>query len=58
MAHFSRRDFLKTGLAAGALAGSGSLLKLKAARASATDWVTGGRITTQISGRSKSFCAI
>lgn len=42
MAHYSRRDFLKTGLAAGALAGTGSL-PLAAARATATDWVTLGK---------------
>ena len=42
MANYSRRDFLKTGLAAGALAGVGSV-PLKAARATATDWVTLGR---------------
>jgi len=48
MAHFSRRDFLRTGLVAGALAGSGSLLKLKAARASATDWVTLGRSNIKV----------
>ena len=42
MAHCSRRDFLKTGLAAGALAGTGSL-PLKAARQTATDWVTLGK---------------
>jgi aryl-alcohol dehydrogenase-like predicted oxidoreductase len=42
MAHFSRRDFLKTGLAAGALAGTGSL-PLRAERQTATDWVTLGR---------------
>jgi len=48
MAHFSRRDFLKTGLAAGALAGSGSLLKLKAARSGATDWVTLGRSNVKV----------
>jgi len=42
MAHFSRRDFLKTGLAAaGVLAGSGS--QLRAARGTATDWVTLGK---------------
>ncbi|MGH9432617.1 MAG: aldo/keto reductase [Terriglobia bacterium] len=41
MAHHSRRDFLKTGLAAAALAGAGSL-GLKAARETATDWVTLG----------------
>ena len=42
MAHYSRRDFLKAGLAAGVLAGAGSV-PLKAARATATDWVTLGR---------------
>ena len=42
MAHYSRRDFLKTGLAAAALAGAGSL-PLIAARETATDWVTLGK---------------
>ena len=42
MAHYSRRDFLKTGLAAAAFAGAGSL-QLRAARETATDWVTLGR---------------
>jgi len=42
MAHCSRRDFLKTGIAAGVLAGTGSLT-LKAERATATDWVTLGK---------------
>jgi aryl-alcohol dehydrogenase-like predicted oxidoreductase len=42
MAHYSRRDFLKTGLAAAALAGTGSL-PLRAARETATDWVTLGK---------------
>jgi aryl-alcohol dehydrogenase-like predicted oxidoreductase len=42
MAHCSRRDFLKTALAAGALAGTGSL-PLRAAPATATDWVTLGK---------------
>jgi 1-deoxyxylulose-5-phosphate synthase len=41
MAHFSRRDFLKAGLAAGALTGAGSL-PLRAAGRTATDWVTLG----------------
>ena len=41
MAHYSRRDFLKTGLAA-ALAGAGSF-PLRAARETATDWVTLGK---------------
>src|SRR5205807_1956117 len=39
---FSRRDFLKAGLAAGALAGAGRL-PLKGASATATDWVTLGK---------------
>jgi len=42
MAHCSRRNFLKTGLAAGVLAGTGSL-SLRAARGKATDWVTLGK---------------
>jgi aryl-alcohol dehydrogenase-like predicted oxidoreductase len=42
MAHFTRREFLKTGLAAGALAASGTL-PLGAQRGSATDMVTLGR---------------
>jgi len=41
MAHFSRRDFLKAGLAAGALTGAASF-PLRAARGTATDWVTLG----------------
>jgi len=43
MAHYSRRDFLKrTGFAAGALAGLGSL-PVRAAGGKATDWVTLGK---------------
>jgi predicted aldo/keto reductase-like oxidoreductase len=42
MPHYSRRDFLKTGLAASALAGIGSL-PLRAARETATDWITLGK---------------
>jgi len=41
MAQCSRRNFLKTGLAAGVLAGIGS--PLRAAKGSATDWVTLGK---------------
>src|ERR1035438_2050650 len=37
----SRRNFLKTGLAAGVFAGTGGL-PLRAARGTATDWVTLG----------------
>src|SRR6202011_2559433 len=42
MTYCSRRDFLKAGLAAGVLAGAGSL-PLRAARGTATDWVTLGK---------------
>src|SRR5512138_1896711 len=42
MPRCSRRDFLKAGFAAGALAGTGSL-PLKAAREYATEWVTLGK---------------
>jgi len=42
MADCSRRNFLKTGFAAGVLAGTGRL-PLRAARGSATDWVTLGK---------------
>src|SRR5215475_13268265 len=42
MANCSRRNFLKTGLAAGVLAGTGNLA-LRAARGNATDWVTLGK---------------
>ena len=42
MPHWSRRHFLKTGLTAGVLAGAGSL-PLRAARGTATDWVTLGK---------------
>jgi aryl-alcohol dehydrogenase-like predicted oxidoreductase len=47
MAHCSRRDFLKTGLAMGALAGAGNL-PVKAARITATDWVTLGRSNVKV----------
>jgi aryl-alcohol dehydrogenase-like predicted oxidoreductase len=42
MSYCSRRNFLKTGIAAGVLAGTGNL-PLRAARGSATDWVTLGK---------------
>src|SRR5271165_6635205 len=42
MAHCSRRSFLKAGFAAGVLAGTGRL-PLRAARGTATDWVTLGK---------------
>jgi aryl-alcohol dehydrogenase-like predicted oxidoreductase len=41
VSHYTRREFLKTGLAASALAVTGS--PLSAARQTATDWVTLGR---------------
>jgi aryl-alcohol dehydrogenase-like predicted oxidoreductase len=47
MSHFSRRDFVKTGLAAGALAGAGSL-PLTAERQTATDWVTLGNSNVKV----------
>jgi aryl-alcohol dehydrogenase-like predicted oxidoreductase len=42
MGNYSRRNFLKTGLAAGVIAATGRL-PLRAARGSATDWVTLGK---------------
>src|SRR5215469_10593272 len=47
MAHCSRRNFLKTGLTAGVLAGTGSL-PLRAARGTATDWVTLGKSNVKV----------
>src|ERR1035437_10352980 len=47
MAYCSRRNFLKAGLAAGVLAGTGRL-PLRAARGSATDWVTLGKSGVQV----------
>ena len=47
MDHRSRRDFLKTGLAAAALAGTGSLTA-RAARSTATDWVTLGKSDVKV----------
>ena len=47
MASYSRRDFLKTGLAAAAFAGAGSF-PLIAARDSATDWVTLGKSDVKV----------
>ncbi len=47
MADCSRRDLLKTGLAAAALAGAGNL-PVKAARATATDWVTLGKSDVKV----------
>jgi aryl-alcohol dehydrogenase-like predicted oxidoreductase len=47
MAYCSRRDLLKTGLAAGALVGAGSL-PVRAARGTATDWVTLGNSDVKV----------
>ncbi len=47
MARYTRREFLKTGLAAAALAGAGSL-PLRAARETATDWVTLGKSDVKV----------
>src|ERR1700693_5228866 len=47
MTHCSRRNFLKTSLAAGVLAGTGKL-PLRAARGSATDWVTLGKSDVKV----------
>jgi 1-deoxyxylulose-5-phosphate synthase len=47
MAHYSRREFIKTGLAAGALATTGSF-PLKAEPQTATDWVTLGQTNVKV----------
>jgi aryl-alcohol dehydrogenase-like predicted oxidoreductase len=47
MAHYSRRDFLKTGLAAGALATTGAL-SLRAEPQTAIDWVTLGKTNVKV----------
>ena len=47
MAQCSRRNFLKTGLAAGVLAGTGGL-PLRAAGGAATDWVTLGKSNVKV----------
>jgi predicted aldo/keto reductase-like oxidoreductase len=47
MARFSRREFLKTGLATAALASAGSL-PLFATRGTATDWVTLGKSNIKV----------
>ena len=47
MSDYSRRDFLKTGIAAGALAGAGAL-PLAAETKKATDWVTLGRSNVKV----------
>jgi 1-deoxyxylulose-5-phosphate synthase len=47
MACYARREFLKTGLAAGAIAVTGSL-PLRAERQTATDWVTLGKSEVKV----------
>jgi 1-deoxyxylulose-5-phosphate synthase len=47
MAHYSRREFIKTGLAAGALATAGNL-PLRAEPRTATDWVTLGKTDVKV----------
>lgn len=47
MAPYSRREFVKTGLAAGVLASAGTL-PLKAERQTATDWVTLGKSDVKV----------
>ncbi len=47
MNHCSRRDFLKTGLAAASLTGVASL-PVRAARATATDWITLGKSDVKV----------
>ena len=47
MPYYSRRDFLKTGLAVGALAGIGRL-PLRAERETATDWITLGKSNVRV----------
>jgi len=47
MARYSRRQYIKTGLAAGALASAGNL-PLRADRQTATDWVTLGKSNIKV----------
>ncbi len=44
----NRREFLKSGLAAAALAGTGGAIPARAARRTATDWVTLGKSGVQV----------
>jgi aryl-alcohol dehydrogenase-like predicted oxidoreductase len=48
MSNTTRRDFLKTGLAATILGGAGGIIPLRAAKRSATDWVTLGKSGVQV----------
>ena len=47
VSHYTRREFLKTGIAASALAATGTL-PLAAGRQTATDWVTLGKSRVQV----------
>ncbi len=47
MARYTRREFLKTGLVAGAIIGAGSL-PLSAQPETATDWVTLGKSNVKV----------
>ena len=47
MSNYSRREFLKSGLAAGAIAVTGSI-PLSATRQSATDWITLGKSNVKV----------
>ena len=48
MAHFSRRDFLKTGAAASVLSATGGMALAKPTRRLATDWVTLGKSDVKV----------
>ncbi len=48
MIHYSRRNFLKTGIGAGALVGSGTLPLLASSSGKATDWVTLGKSDVKV----------
>jgi len=48
MAHSTRRDFLKAGLAAGVLSGTGGLAFAQTTKRSATDWVTLGKSNVKV----------
>jgi predicted aldo/keto reductase-like oxidoreductase len=48
MAQFTRRDFLRTGVAASVLPATGSLALAKRTKRSATDWVTLGKSKVQV----------
>jgi len=48
MAQFTRRDFLRTGVAASVLPTTGSLALAKRTKRSATDWVTLGKSKVQV----------